>query len=102
MSLENESIDHIKYSCFSSNLIFIIPHDLYDYTHNEDNKYNIISRKNSTSSIQINEDFFQNLKILSVLRYNWKNRIKKCLSSSKSKILKKLGIKNNKNIYKLK
>ena len=94
MSLVNE---HMKYSCFTSNfIIFIIPHDLYDYTHNEDNKYNIISRKSSTSSIEINDDFFQNLNIFSVLRNNWKSRIKKCLSSSKSKILKKLGIKNNK------
>ena len=94
MSLVNE---HMKYSCFSSNFtIFIIPHDLYDYTLNEDNKYNIKSRKISTNLSETNEDSLRNLNIFSVLRRDWKSRIKKCLSSSKSKILKKLGIKNNK------
>ena len=92
MSLVNE---HMKYSCFTSNfIIFIIPHDLYDYTLNEDNKYNIKSRKISTNLSETNEDSLRNLNIFSVLRRDWKSRIKKCLSSSKSKILKKLGIKN--------
>ena len=94
MSLVNE---HMKYSCFTSNfIIFIIPHDLYDCTLDEENKYKIKSRKISTNLFETNEDSLRNLNIFSVLRYNWKSRIKKCFSSSKSKILKKLGIKNNK------
>ena len=88
------SLNDINYFCFNLNPIFIIPHDLYDYTLNEDNKYNIKSRKISTNLSETNEDSLRNLNIFSVLRRDWKSRIKKCLSSSKSKILKKLGIKN--------
>ena len=102
MSITNISFDIIedkKYSCFNSNPIVIIPHDLYDYTH-ELNK-DIFGKNRRRSSIstetsEINNSSFENLKILSVLTNNWRNRIRKTLSSSKIKILKKLGIKKMK------
>ena len=86
-----------KYNCFSKNLIFIIPHDLNfdDYenilsNHLKENKDRELSISSNRST---NNTSFESLKFISVLTDNWRNRIKKTMSSSKSKILKKLGIK---------
>jgi hypothetical protein len=82
-----------KYSCFFSNIIFIIPHDLYDSSNNEEKinlssfyKSKIVKRK------IINDSCFRNLNIISFLNENWKEEIKKTINLSKIKILKKLGI----------
>ena len=88
-----------KYICFSKNSIFIIPHDLncYDYDYDYIISSNLKDNKDRDSSVSSNRSTnhtsFENLKFMSVLTDNWKNRIKKTISSSKSKILKKLGIK---------
>ena len=84
------SLNDINYFCFNLNPIFIIPHDLYDYN-NEKNKFS--KEVKSLKSTQSNNSF-ENLSIVSFLTDNWKNRIKKTVTSSKIKILKQLGIKN--------
>ncbi len=84
------SLNDINYFCFNSNPIFIIPHDLYDYN-NEQNKF--LKEVKSLKSTESNNSF-ENLSIISFLTDNWKNRIKKTVTSSKIKILKQLGIKN--------
>ena len=84
------SLNDINYFCFNSNPIFIIPHDLYDYN-NEQNKF--LKEVKSLKSTESNNSF-ENLSIVSFLTDNWKNRIKKTVTSSKMKILKQLGIKN--------
>ena len=84
------SLNDINYFCFNSNPIFIIPHDLYDYN-NEQNKF---SKEIKSLKSTENNNSFENLSIVSFLTDNWKNRIKKTVTSSKIKILKQLGIKN--------
>jgi hypothetical protein len=85
-----------KYSCFFSNIIFIIPHDLYDSSFN-DEKSNILENslhhksKNIKTKIK-NYSCFKYLNIISVLNENWEEEIKKTINSSKIKILQKLGI----------
>ena len=85
-----------KYSCFFKNIIFLIPHDLYDSSFNEEeinlfensllNSSKIIKRKINNCT------YFKNLNIISVLNVNWEEEIKKTINSSKIKILQKLGI----------
>jgi hypothetical protein len=86
-----------KYNCFSKNSIFIIPHDLYCYDYDDILSSNLKENKERDSSVSSNRSTnhtsFENLKFMTVLTDNWKNRIKKTISSSKAKILKKLGIK---------
>jgi hypothetical protein len=84
------SLNDINYFCFNSNPIFIIPHDLYDYN-NQQNKF---SKEIKSLKSTENNNSFENLSIVSFLTDNWKNRIKKTVTSSKMKILKQLGIKN--------
>ena len=84
------SLNDINYFCFNSNPIFIIPHDLYDYN-NQQNKF---SKEIKSLKSTENNNSFENLSIVSFLIDNWKNRIKKTVTSSKMKILKQLGIKN--------
>lgn len=84
------SLNDINYFCFNSNPIFIIPHDLYDYN-NQQNKF---SKEIKSLKSTENNNSFENLSIVSFLTDNWKNRIKKTVTSSKIKILKQLGIKN--------
>ena len=84
------SLNDINYFCFNSNPIFIIPHDLYDYN-NQQNKF---SKEIKSLKSTENNNSFENLSIISFLTDNWKNRIKKTVTSSKMKILKQLGIKN--------
>ncbi len=98
MNFFNLNLDIDKYFCFNSNPIFIIPHDLYDFTYiKKDNSIflddinEISSKKNS---INEQNNTLENLRILSFLTVNWKNGIKKTLYSSRKKILKQLGIKN--------
>ncbi len=98
MEYINRNLDTEKYFCFNSNPIFIIPHDLYDFTYiKKDNSIflddinEISSKKNS---INEQNNTLENLRILSFLTVNWKNGIKKTLDYSKKKILKQLGIKN--------
>ena len=84
------SLNDINYFWFNSNPIFIIPHDLYDYN-NQQNKF---SKEIKSLKSTENNNSFENLSIVSFLTDNWKNRIKKTVTSSKMKILKQLGIKN--------
>ena len=80
-----------KYICFSKNSIFIIPNDAnFQESFYLDEK----TEKNSSfSNSKTNNTSFESLKFMSVLTENWRNRIKKTISNSKVKILKKLGIK---------
>ena len=86
-----------KYTCFSKNSIFIIPHDLNCYDYDDIISSNLKDNKDRDSSVSSNRSTnhtsFENLKFMSVLRDNWKNRIKKTITNSKTKILKKLGMK---------
>ena len=86
-----------KYTCFSKNSIFIIPHDLNCYDYDDIISSNWNENKdtdsNESSNRSTNHTSFENLKFMSVLRDNWKNRIKKTITNSKTKILKKLGMK---------
>ena len=72
-------------------------HDLYCYDYDDILSSNLKENKERDSSVSSNRSTnhtsFENLKFMTVLTDNWKNRIKKTISSSKAKILKKLGIK---------
>ena len=80
-----------KYICFSKNLIFIITNDAnFQESFYLDEK---TEKNSSLSNSKTNDTSFESLKFMSVLTENWRNRIKKTISNSKVKILKKLGIK---------
>ena len=86
-----------KYTCFSNNTIFIIPHDL-NCCNLENclfgNSGKIVDKDSSfNSNRNTNDTSFETLKFMSVLTDNYTNRIRKTITNSRIKILKKLGIK---------
>ena len=86
-----------KYTCFSKNKIFIIPHDLNCLNLKkclfENPEKNIDKDSSFNSNRNTNDTSFETLKFMSVLTDNYKNRIRKTITNSRIKILKKLGIK---------